>query len=197
MANYIESKAEVEERREIVDVLDIRGLKPREILKQVAGKYANYPDPADALHHDLQTVRARREKLIFAGRTNHALGEFIGQCIEIYRHCIAEKRYEMALEVILKIAKARGIDLNSPQVSILNLINNQASMGGALKSLSKEEARGQIDRVLGAIESRAGDNPVLRGDGGREQGRLESALACVGDKTEPAEDVSKAAPATD
>lgn len=101
----------IRERREIVDSLDCIGMKPTEILKFLHQK--GYTIKYWSVIRDLRMTRKDRKSLLFEGEVDRIRIEYIGAQIEILKRAITNKDYRTASDIVDKIAKARGVDIET------------------------------------------------------------------------------------
>jgi len=125
------SDLELKERREKVDTLDIIGIKPYKIYKELLMTYYDkerYASPYDTFWADVVAVRKARKTLLLDGKKDLALQEFISEQKEIFTRSILGKSYTDAIKASINIARARGIDLGDVPKMIELVFGNKTTV---------------------------------------------------------------------
>ncbi len=155
------SDAELQERHETVDTLDIIGVKPSRIFKQLGAKhYENrgYADSFETFWHDLKAVRAGRKGLLLDGRKDLALQELVARLKDVYSRALIDKSYGHAINALLHIARARGLDLTTPTGLKGRLTVEK--FHDTRDQLSPEQTN-RINEFLGGLSDMLDDRPAL------------------------------------
>lgn len=114
MAKKGTNGADIDARRELIDILDCCGLRPQEILKRLQDKdfLKDSKYPIGVVYKDLEAVREKRKELIQHNLPDNTKADFIGQQAEVFAQAIKYKDHHSAIEASKNIAKARGLDID-------------------------------------------------------------------------------------
>ncbi len=104
-------REDIKERQELVDSLDCIGMKPGGILKYLTKE--GFSIKYWSVIRDLRIVRKGRKKMLYTNEADKTRAEYIGTQLELLRRAIENKDYRTATDIADKIAKARGVDIET------------------------------------------------------------------------------------